>query len=154
GDPAFDVLVRALRDPATDARVRRHLPRTVGRFRTQRAADVLTEELARERDGLVRYKVLRGLGLLVGARVKMDRLRMEEEARKNLVDHLEMLGRRVAIAGERRTRAARGPTGHAGADLLAGLLDDKLDQSLERALRLLKLAHPREDLHRVHIVAR
>jgi hypothetical protein len=31
------------------------------------------------------------------------------------------------------------------------LLDDKLRQSLERTFRLLKVAHPRDDLHRVQI---
>jgi hypothetical protein len=35
--------------------------------------------------------------------------------------------------------------------LLVGLLDDKLRQSLERAFRLLKIAHPRDDIHRVQI---
>jgi hypothetical protein len=34
--------------------------------------------------------------------------------------------------------------------LLAGLLDDKIRQSKERAFRLLKIAHPREDIHRVY----
>jgi hypothetical protein len=35
--------------------------------------------------------------------------------------------------------------------LLTGLLDDKLRQSLERTFRLLKVAHPGDDLHRVQI---
>src|SRR5262249_32873003 len=34
--------------------------------------------------------------------------------------------------------------------LLAGLLEDKLRQSLERTFRLLKIAHQREDFHGVH----
>jgi hypothetical protein len=37
--------------------------------------------------------------------------------------------------------------------LLCGLLDDKLRQSMERAFRLLKIGHKREDIHRVHTAA-
>lgn len=154
GDPAFDALARALHDEATDPRVRVHLPRTIGRFATQRACDLLTDQLEIEKVGLVRYKVLRGLGLLVGAHVKIDRPRIAAEAHRTLADHLRTLARRVAIAGNRARQASRAPLGDAAADLLTGLLDDKLDQSLERVFRLLKLAHPREDLHRVHIVTK
>jgi len=97
--------------------------------------------------------VLRGLGLLVGSRAfKMNKTVIEDEARRNLVDHMRTLARRVAIAGERR-RTSRIVDGDEALDLLTGLLDDKLDQSLERSLRLLKLAHTSEDMHRVHIVA-
>jgi hypothetical protein len=37
--------------------------------------------------------------------------------------------------------------------ILCGLVEDKLDQSMERAFRLLKVAHRREDIHRVHRAA-
>jgi hypothetical protein len=37
--------------------------------------------------------------------------------------------------------------------LLAGLLDDKLHQSLERVFRLLAIAHPREDFRRVRLAS-
>jgi hypothetical protein len=37
--------------------------------------------------------------------------------------------------------------------LLAGLLDDKMEQSLERAFRVLKIGYPEEDLHGVHTAA-
>jgi len=47
------------------------------------------------------------------------------------------------------------PTGSSGRQptkrLLVRLLDDKLRQSLERTFRLLKIAYPNEDFHRVHI---
>ena len=44
-------------------------------------------------------------------------------------------------------------TSSASSCLLAGLLDDKLGQSLERAFRLLGLAHPREDFHRLRVAS-
>lgn len=148
GDVAFDALVRALRDASTDARIRLHVPRSLSRFGNQRASDVLVDQLERETSGLVRYKVLRGLGQVVSSGARVDRARVEREARRNLDEHLRLLGLRVALSGPRQPGVA------SPADLLTGLLDDKLAQALERVFRLLKMVHPREDLHRLHIVAR
>jgi HEAT repeat protein len=64
GGAAFDALLAALADPATPARRRAHLPRSIARFASQRAVDVLTDLLVNDRHGLVRYKALRGLGRL------------------------------------------------------------------------------------------
>ncbi len=152
GGRAFDALVRALGE-STDARLRVHVPRTLGHFGNERAADALLNQLAIEKDGLVRYKVLRGLGLLVG-RVRLDSARLEKETQKNLVDHVQTLARRVSLAGDRGVAAQPRVVGEDAHALLVGLLDDKLDQSLERSFRLLKLAHPREDMHRVYNAAR
>ncbi|MDP9000293.1 MAG: hypothetical protein M3O46_09300, partial [Myxococcota bacterium] len=70
----------------------------------------------------------------------------------NLVEHLRILGQRVALLpleskedGDSRRRAI--------ARLLAGLLDDKLRQSLERAFRLLKIDYPSEDIHGVQVAS-
>jgi AAA family ATP:ADP antiporter len=62
GDPALDGLARALADPTTPDAVRLHLPRSISPFGNARAAAVLVEQLARERDDRMRYKLLRGLG--------------------------------------------------------------------------------------------
>src|SRR5581483_7518162 len=56
GDPAFDAVWTALGDRRVDRRVRIHLPRTLARFGTQRAAGRLLEIMETEPDGLVRYK--------------------------------------------------------------------------------------------------
>ncbi|HEY8943874.1 MAG TPA: MFS transporter, partial [Polyangiaceae bacterium] len=81
GELAFAKIVDRLEDPNCERRLRVHLPRTVARFGTQRAADVLLRHLESEPDGLVRYKALRGLGRLVLERdVRVDRTRIERLA--------------------------------------------------------------------------
>ena len=134
----------------TERRVRTHIPRSIADFGFQRAFDFLLLRLENERDGLVRYKVLRGLGHLVATSdVKVDRTRIEREAQRNLIEHLRVTALRVAVDSG-RAAGVEAPPGEA---LLTGLLGDKQSQSLERAFRLLKIAHKREDIHRVHIAA-
>jgi AAA family ATP:ADP antiporter len=146
GEPALEALDRALRSEDTPRRVRLHIPQTISRFGSQRAADILSDDVENHRDGLVRYKALRALGQLAATGgVLVDRLRMERAAMRNLEEHLRLASFRAALAsGRMEDEAGR---------LLAGLLDDKLRQSLERAFRLLKIAHPREDIRRVHAAA-
>lgn len=149
-EPALSALEAALVDPKTERRVRTHLPRTIADFGTQEACDFLMARLLDERDGFVRYKVLRGLGHIVASHdVKVDRSKVEMEARRNLVEHLRLTAHRVAIENGSGA-AALTPS----EQLLVGLLDNKQMQSLERAFRLLKIAHRREDIHRVHSAAR
>jgi len=152
GDPALDALEARLDDRSAARKARVHIPRTISRFRSQRAADLLVERLRTEKDGLVRYKVLRGLGRLAArATVKIDRERIEAELRRNLIEHLRVLSLTVPLE-----RAQRDADGHATASgrLVLGLLQDKLRQSLERAFRLLQIAHQREDIQSVYYAAR
>ncbi|MCB9647395.1 MAG: MFS transporter [Deltaproteobacteria bacterium] len=143
GAPALEALERALRHPDTDPRVRRHVPRTLSRFGTQAAADVLAEQLAFETDGAVRYKVLRGLGRMVMEHpVQVDRAALEAQTRLNLVEHFRLAGLRVALVAAPPASAAALRV-HA---LLVGLLGDKVEQALERAFRLLQIVHRQEDL--------
>jgi ATP/ADP translocase len=149
-EPALDALETALLDTATDRRVRTHIPRTIADFGTQRACDFLMARLVEEPDGFVRYKVLRGLGHIVASHeVKVDRRKVEAEARRNLVEYLRLTAHRVAIENE-----SRGAPLSPSEQLLVGLLENKQMQSMERAFRLLKIAHRREDIHRVHTAAR
>jgi HEAT repeat protein len=55
GEPALDALERALADPSTHYTIRRHLPRTLSRFGSQRAADILTQQLLSIDGGTVRF---------------------------------------------------------------------------------------------------
>jgi AAA family ATP:ADP antiporter len=149
GDPALDELATTLRAEHVERRIRLHVPQSISRFASQRASDILVEELDRETEGLVRYKALRALGALVAANdVKIERVRIERLAARNLEEYLRLLSFRAAM-GE----SATGSRADAGTALLTGLIADKLGQSLERAFRLLKIAHKREDIHRVHKAA-
>ncbi len=149
GPPAFDQVAEALEDTARPRRLRAHLPQTLGRFGTPAAAEKLLERVESEPDGLVRYKALRALGRIVADyRVGVDRERIERCVQANLASYFELLGTRVALGAPPAT------TGRATSStfrLLAGLFDDKLRQSLERAFRLLKIAYPKEDLHRIYL---
>jgi AAA family ATP:ADP antiporter len=138
----------ALRDTARPRSFRIHLPKTIARFGSKAAMDHLLEGLETEEDGLVRYKSIRALEVLVErASIVPDRLRVERLAREALVRHLRLLEERVALGDV----PAAGTRAQLSLRLLAGLLEDKLRQSLERALRLLAVAHPQEDFRLVRI---
>jgi AAA family ATP:ADP antiporter len=148
GQPALDALEKTLSDPSAPQRVRLQVPQSIAAFGTQRAADILVERLDVEELGLLRYKVLRALGRLVVAQdLKVNRQRMETAALHNLEEYLRLLSFHSALAD-----AASPSDGEAG-DLLRGLIEDKLQQALARVFRLLKIAHKREDIHRVHTAA-
>jgi hypothetical protein len=145
GDPAFVALQSALADEATDPRVRLQVPQTIAEFASQRAADLLVERLDRETNGLERYKILRALGRLVAASdVRVSRRPMEDGALHNLEEYLRLLSFQAALREAPADEAA---------DLLRGLIQDKLQQALARVFRRLKIAHKREDIHRVHTAA-
>jgi HEAT repeat protein len=151
GRPAMVEVWAMLVDPLQQRRLRVHLPNTLARFGTRQAADLLLQCIETERDGLVRYKAIRGLGrLTTDFHVTMDRARVERLAYANLVEHFRLLGLRAPFTS---TLQARTGASSMTQFLLVGLLDDKLRQSLERTFRLLKIAHPRDDIHRVQIAA-
>ena len=151
GQPAFDALSAALGDATLSRRVRMHVPLCLSRFVTSEAEEKLLDSVEHERDGLVRYKALRALGRLVAdSRISVDLARVDRCLHLNLTAYFQLLATRVAL-GE--APPAEGAT-VARANkfrLLAGLFDDKVRQALERAFRLLKIAHPKEDIHRVYV---
>jgi ATP:ADP antiporter, AAA family len=150
GRPALDEVWGTLLDPTRERRLRVHLPSTIARFGTKLAADLLLGCIETDPDGLVRYRSIRGLGrLAVDQRVLVDRKRVERLATANLVEHFRLLGLRAPFAES----PSENTVGKTTRFLLAGLLDDKLRQSLERTFRLLKIAHPRDDIHRVHVAS-
>jgi AAA family ATP:ADP antiporter len=152
GVPAMDEVWKALRDGTRGRDARVHLPNTLARFVTNAAAERLLECIETEGDGLVRYKAIRGLGRMLGERgISVDRARVERLACRNVVEYFRLLAVRGPFESLRvdgvPTFAEDAPTER----LLTGLLDDKIRQSVERTFRLLKIAHPREDIHRVQI---
>ncbi|HEU4580391.1 MAG TPA: hypothetical protein VFS67_19175 [Polyangiaceae bacterium] len=150
GDVALTALARAFDDRETPERVRAHIPRTVSRFRSQAAADLLLDWLDSDRPGGLRYKALRGLGRVVAeTRVRVDRARIDRQLRLNLIEYLRMLALRQPLAA--RPQSARGGR---SLRLLIGLIDDKLEQSLERAFRLLQIRHRHENLRSVYFASR
>ncbi len=153
GEPALEASWEGLRDETTERRRRAQLPNVLGRFGTKRAATLLLENIETTGDHLVRYKSIRALGrVAVDTRLRSDRARVERQAYADLVGHFGLLAFTVALdvaipQGEPADPRRRQVTWI----LLRGLLDDKLRHSIERTFRLLKIAHPTEDIHRVQI---
>jgi len=150
GQPALDELWSTLLDSERERSLRIQLPDSIGRFGNKRAAELLLEILESESDGRVRYKAIRALGrVVVEHHVDVERARVERLAYSNLVEYFRLLGLQAALA---EAPATASPRIHTTTErLLVGLLDDKLRQSLERVFRLLKIAHPSQSIHRVHV---
>lgn len=131
-------LLDALLDPSMDFRVRRKLPRALEGSVTQRAADGLLLGTSDERFE-VRYACARALskiteegGALVIPRERvLDAIRLEVESGKRIVKG----------AGEEEELDAE-PLD----PFLVGLLQDRVDRSLEHVFRLLALVLERESL--------
>jgi HEAT repeat protein len=125
------------------ARPPTHIPRAIARFETQRAGDILLARLGKEPDGWVRYKILRALRGWpdLGARNPRARAEFEADAEKTLARAVEVLGRRIAFS-EAHARDPRLST--PGAKLLEEILREKEAQAIDRAVRLVALAHPRQ----------
>jgi hypothetical protein len=141
-------LATALHDPAIALDIRRHVPRTLSRFRgreAERAAAILLDGLARPHaDAVLRYKMLRGLG-----RMKHDnrRLRLDREALVRL-GH-EALSRAATLRSWRHSLDGDDAQTSTGA-LLTTLLRRKEQMALERAFRVLDLLRPGGDLERIY----
>jgi hypothetical protein len=148
GAPALVALDRALGDPAVPRRLRMHLPRTISRFASQSAADVLSRHLERELDTVVGHKILRGLGRMIAERerIRIDPPLLERSLEAVLGRALVLLDWRVTLA---EGTATAPPT--AAGPLLIELLREKEETAVERAFRLLGLRHRDEDVHAVYI---
>ncbi len=142
GEPALDALETALVDPETSKRVRLHVPSTLAAFGSSAAAEILGRQLANERSGAVRYRLLRALArmatqdeIIVDARLLLAELRL----------HLEEYGRLLALA----VPVLADTDDRASAILLRGLLADKVSQALDRAFLALQALHPRENMREI-----
>ena len=138
-------LIAALDDPRTPTGVRRHLPRTISRYRSAVAAGALVERMIREPDGTTEFKILRALG----------RMRHDQPTLAIDPDPVRIYARRAIDDAQRytelgdRLRAERSITS-ATKELLADLLSEKRRHAIERAFRALGILYPRADMHGVH----
>ncbi len=154
GNASFDALCSTFTDSSIREGLRTHIPRSLMHFHSQRSVDFLTQVLTTEKRGRTRFKTLRALNHLsavglVSPKLKLsfDKKLFEREALKNLSEYCRM--RNVYLALGRNSDA--GPTETPVRAALLALLNDKMDQALERTFRCLGLAHRGEDLHGVHL---
>jgi AAA family ATP:ADP antiporter len=149
GEAAFDEVWKALNDPSAPRSLRFHLPKTLARFATPRAAECLLTSIETEGDRLVRYKSIRALEVFADQhRLKIDRVRVERLCLANVTDHFRILALRTALESTDSKVSSGSP---AVKRLLFGLLNDKVRQSLDRAFRLLQIAHPRQQIRRAYL---
>nr|MDQ3364417.1 hypothetical protein [Myxococcota bacterium] len=137
-------LLAALDDPRTSLGVRRHLPRTISRFRTRGAAAALVARLLREPDGTTEFKILRALGRMRADQpfLQIDGEPIRAYVRRSLED-----ATRYAALG---TRLAAVRDASPGSELLQELLGEKQRHAIERGFRALGILHPRDDMRSVH----
>jgi len=142
GDRALAYLAEQCRRADLDVAIRRHLPRSISRFGTAAAAKVLIEELQRDPDTAVRYKILRGLGRMRADQpdLPIDKEPLMEEARRSLRRAIELLSYSVAL--ERIGLVPAGDTRVAA--LLPPLLVEKEEAATERVFRVLRILNPDE----------
>ncbi len=149
GPVALAYLDQVLGDTSVPRKVRRHLPRTISRFEPQRAADVLARHLEREPDGMIRFKILRGLGRLRAdhPRLKLDREALGRITRQTIGRAVQVLAWRVATE---EAHAADPRLETQGGELLVAILREKEGNALERAFRLLGILFPAEDFEQLY----
>lgn len=149
GEPALDELARALDDLSLSSELRRHLPRTIAEFASQRAFDVLFEAVLRERDDWVRWKILRSLGRLrlEHPEVGVDSERTMDQARQTMRNGIRALNWRLAV-GRVAARTDAGVT--PSTELLVAFLEEKQERAVQEVFRLLHVVEPREEFRIIY----
>jgi HEAT repeat protein len=149
GAPALDQLEAAMGDPDMPHELRRHLPRTISRFEAAAAVPILLRHLLAESDGMVRFKIIRGLGRLAdeNPEVPFDAAIVREGIARTMEAALRLLHWRSVLAEGARREPAWATRGH---HLLRELVEDKEVHATERIFRLLNLLHRDEDFRSMH----
>jgi AAA family ATP:ADP antiporter len=149
GPAALDSLEEALADDSLPHELRRHLPRTISLFPPANAAAVLLRRVLRETDGMVRFKILRGLGRIAAdhPEVTLERGVLDEALSRTLEAAFRLVSWRLVLQEGAAADARRATPGH---ELLATLLHDKEHHAVERIFRLMGLRYRREDFRRIY----
>ena len=144
GAPALTALDRVLGDESIAQNVRRHVPRTISRFASHEAAPILMRHLLTVQDGLVRFKILRGLGSLRrrDRDVELDAAVLRQALERTLAGAFRLLDWRSALLEGARIEPRRATVVH---ELLLHTLEHKEAHARERLFRLLGLLFPEED---------
>lgn len=141
----------ALRDASSDLglsrRIRAHFPRSISRFDSLAATELLLERLDLEPDGWVRFKIIRGLGQLRRhIQPREHARRLFEHARRPLRRAVHFMAFRIATE---REQAHSDWAKTKGAELLLAALHDKEQHAIDRAVRLVGLLHKADVIHNI-----
>jgi HEAT repeat protein len=149
GPPALRFLDESLADHHLPHELRRHLPRTISRFAPREAAAVLQRHLTVEPDGMVRFKILRGLGRIAAEHpeVPFDEGVLKAGTSRTLEAAFRLAHWQGVLREGARQDERRATRGH---ELLVTLLRDKQVHTVERVFRLLGLQHRDEDFESIY----
>lgn len=144
GDAALERLGECLLAPDTPIAILRHVPRTISLFSSPAALDLLLRGLEEVESGMVRYKILRGLQMLLTGDVRLpaDPGRIDRQLAQTIERTLELLQHQAALVEGQNQVPARET---AGGRLLVDLVHDKCTLAAGRIFLLLSLLHPDED---------
>jgi HEAT repeat protein len=148
GGEALAFLDQALSDQALPHEVRRHLPRTISLFAPRPAASVLQRHLIAETDGMVRFKIIRGLNRLAShPDVELEGHILRQATEATLGAAFRLVHWRFVLGWGASAEPRRATPGH---ELLVRLLRDKEAHAVERIFRLLALQHRGEDFKGIY----
>jgi ATP:ADP antiporter, AAA family len=144
GEPAIAALDRALGNRNLERRVRIHVPRSIAAFASDRAVALLLEAVAKEEDGLVRYKALLGLEQLAHeTSLRIDSAAILREITRDSLEYLRLFAARLALEKEPAARTRLELV------LVIELVDDKLEQSRDRLARFLQVVQRGDDIRAI-----
>src|SRR5882672_9476552 len=149
GERGLEFLEKQLGDTTIKSIVRSGIPRAIGMFEPWRAVPVLMKRLAIERDGTVRFRILRALSKLRVAdpTLKLDRRFLSGITETTLKNSFRLIDWRLAIERFAAEDSARNTP---ALQLIATLLRDKESHAIGRIFLLLGLLHPRENFDRIY----
>jgi AAA family ATP:ADP antiporter len=149
GDRGLRFLDEALADHDLPHEIRRNLPRTISLFPAADAAGVLLRHLLAEPEGMVLFKILRGLGRIATdhPEVALDGTILQQATEQTVVAAVRLLDWRLTLLRGAVRDPRRATPGH---ELLAALLRDKEVHAVERIFRLLGLQFRDEDFRDIH----
>jgi hypothetical protein len=144
GRDGFHAARAALGDDRLPRAVRWELPRTLGLFEASDALQALLARLTEEREGMVRYRIIRALETLVAKHpsLTLERRALERVIHDTVARAYRHLDERLILEHGAELEPARRTPGH---ELLLHVLQAKQRNTLGRLLRLLGLAHPSAD---------
>ncbi|MBL8739656.1 MAG: hypothetical protein JNK04_01140, partial [Myxococcales bacterium] len=141
GDAGFAALREALTDTSLPSAQRWAIPRAMATVDPVKAAPILLDNLSREPDGMVRYRTIVALGMIVerAPQIRLDKSKIERELAENVSRAYRYIDRRVILEAGAREEPSRKTDGH---ELLVDLLRDKEQSTVGRVFRLLAVLFP------------
>jgi ATP:ADP antiporter, AAA family len=141
GEAGFTALVEILRDTSLASAQRWPVPRALATVDPVKAAPILLENLVKEPDGMVRYRTIVALGMIMerAPQIRLDKRKLERELSDNVSRAYRYIDRRVILEAGARDDETRKTDGHT---LLVDLLRDKEQSTIGRVFRLLAVLFP------------